>query len=164
MFSLKGLLPDRKRTVGLDVGSSSIKLVEILDASEGYLLNNFSQVPLEKGIIVEGSIVNANALSERIRGLFKISGCNTKRVVTSLSGHKVISKKATFPTLEADELRQLINDEAGNYLPFDDVKDVSFDFRSSVRAKEIQGRWMWCLSRPRRILFRITWTPFKRPG
>ena len=129
MFSLKGLLPDRKRTVGLDIGSSSIKLVEILDASEGYLLNNFSQVPLEKGIIVEGSVVDANALSERIRGLFKISGCKTKRVVTSLSGHKVISKKATFPTLEADDLRQLINDEAGNYLPFDDVKDVSFDFQ-----------------------------------
>jgi type IV pilus assembly protein PilM len=129
MFSLKGLLPDRKRTVGLDIGSSSIKLVEVLDTSEGYLLNNYSQVPLEKGIIIEGVIQDAGVLSDRIRGLFKISGCKTKRVVTSLPGHKVISKKATFPTLEADDLRQLINDEAGNYLPFDDVKDVSFDFQ-----------------------------------
>lgn len=126
---MKGLLPDRKRTVGLDIGSSSIKLVEILDTSEGYLLNNFSQVPLEKGIIVEGSITDVQALSERIRGLFKISGCKTKRVVTSLPGHKVIAKKASFPTLGAEDLRQLVNDEAGNYLPFDDVKDVSFDFQ-----------------------------------
>lgn len=129
MFGLKGLLPDRKRTVGLDIGSSSIKLVEILDTSEGYLLNNFSQVPLEKGVIVEGAITDTPALSERIRTLFKLSGCKTKQVVTSLSGHKVISKKATFPTLGADDLRQLITDEAGNYLPFDDVKDVSFDFQ-----------------------------------
>jgi len=129
MFSLKGLLPDTKHTVGLDIGSSAVKLVEILDVSEGYLLNNFSQIPLERGVIVEGAIVDGDILCEKIRRLFKTAGCRAKKVVVSLSGHKVIARKAVFQTMEEEDLRQLINDEAGNYLPFDDVKDVSFDFQ-----------------------------------
>ena len=129
MFSLRELLPDTKHTVGLDIGSSAIKLVEILDVSEGYLLSNFSQISLERGVIVEGAIVDGDILCEKIRRLFKTAGCKTKKIVTSLSGHKVIARKAVFQTMSEEDLRQLINDEAGNYLPFDDVKDVSFDFQ-----------------------------------
>ncbi len=128
MFGFNSLFPDRKRTVGLDIGSSSVKLIEILDTSDGYLLNNFAQIPLERGILVEGSIIDGNLLQEKISRLFEISGCKTRRVVTSLSGHKVIARKASFPVMEEEELRQLITDEAGNYLPFDDVHGVSFDF------------------------------------
>jgi type IV pilus assembly protein PilM len=129
MFDFKGLLPDTKRTVGLDIGSSAVKLVEVLDASEGYLLNNFSLIPLERGILAEGAIMDSNVLCDKIRRLFKTSGCKTKKVVVSLSGHKVIARKAAFQAVEEEELRQLINDEAGNYLPFDNVQDVSFDFQ-----------------------------------
>lgn len=126
---IRELLPDAKRTVGLDIGSSAVKLVEVMDGSEGYLLSNFSQIPLERGILAEGAIVDADALCDRIRRLFKSSGCRTKKVVVSLSGHKVIARKAAFRTMEEEDLRQLISDEAGNYLPFDNIQDVSFDFQ-----------------------------------
>jgi type IV pilus assembly protein PilM len=129
MLDLKSLLPDTKRTVGLDIGSSSIKLVEVLDVSQGYLLNTFAQLPLEKGVIEEGGIVDAKILQDKIRHLVKVSRCKTRKVVASLSGHKVIARRASFQNMEEEDLRQLINDEGANYLPFDDIKAINFDFQ-----------------------------------
>lgn len=129
MFRCKALWPDMKGTLGLDIGSSSIKLVEILDTPKGYYLSHLSQIPLEKGVIVEGSIRDGDILSGRIRQLFRMSSCKTKRVAASLPGHITIVKRATFPTMEEDEFREMISDEAGSYLPFDSAEDVSFDFQ-----------------------------------
>jgi type IV pilus assembly protein PilM len=128
-LNLRNLFPDKKHSVGLDIGSSSLKLVEMLDSPEGYVLKSYSQLPLERGVIEEGDIMNGEVLSGKIRQLFNTAGCTSQKVVVSLSGHKVIARRAVFSTMEEEELRQLINDEAANYLPFDDVKDVSFDFQ-----------------------------------
>jgi len=125
----KSLLPGSKQLVGLDIGSSSIKLAELEETPKGYILNRFSQIPLEKGIIVDGVAVEQHELATKIKELFKQSGCKKKNVVTSISGHSVIVKKVTFPTLEENELRDLIKDEAGKYLPFDDMEAVSYDFQ-----------------------------------
>jgi len=125
----KNLLPGSKQLVGLDVGSSSIKLAEIQETPKGYILNRFSQIPLEKGIIVDGVAAEQQELALKIKELFKQSGCKRRNVVTSISGHSVIVKKVTFPTLEENELRDLIKDEAGKYLPFDDMEAVSYDFQ-----------------------------------
>jgi type IV pilus assembly protein PilM len=125
----KNLLPGSKQLVGLDIGSSSIKLAEMQETPKGYILNRFFQMPLEKGIIVDGVAVEPQELALKIKELFKRSGCKRKNVVTSISGHSVIVKKVTFPTLEENELRDLIKDEAGKYLPFDDMEAVSYDFQ-----------------------------------
>jgi type IV pilus assembly protein PilM len=125
----KNLLPGSKQLVGLDIGSSSIKLAEMQETPKGYILNRFSQIPLEKGIIVDGVAVEQYELALKIKELFKQSGCTKRNVVTSISGHSVIVKKVTFPTLEENELRDLIKDEAGKYLPFDDMEAVSYDFQ-----------------------------------
>jgi len=128
-LNLRGLLPDKKHSVGLDIGSSSLKLVEILDSPEGYALKNYTQLPLERGVLEEGNIMDGDVLCGNIRQLLKTAGCKSKKVVVSLSGHKVIARRASFAKMEEEELRQLINDEAANYLPFDDVNDVCFDFQ-----------------------------------
>ncbi|MEN6317781.1 MAG: type IV pilus assembly protein PilM [Syntrophaceae bacterium] len=119
----------KQQLVGLDIGSSSIKLAEIEGTSQGYILNRFSQIPLAKGVIVEGVPVEEQELAIQIKELFKQSGCKRKGIVSSLSGHSVIIKKVNFPSMEENELRFLIKDEAGKYLPFDDMDAVSYDFQ-----------------------------------
>jgi type IV pilus assembly protein PilM len=118
-----------KKLVGLDIGSSSLKLAEVLSTSHGYVLNRFLQIPLPKGIIVEGILANPRDLSLKIKELFKDSGCRGRGVVTSLSGNSVIIKKVTFAQMDETELRDLIRDEAGKYLPFDNMDDVNYDFQ-----------------------------------
>ena len=130
MFNMKNLFPGSKQVVGLDIGSSSLKLAEILETPKGYFLNNFSRIPLPMGVIVDGAVVEQEQLTERIKKLFKYAGCKQKKIVTSLSGHSVIIKKVSFPAMDEVELRDLIADEAGKYLPFDSMEEVNFDFQT----------------------------------
>ena len=118
-----------KKLVGLDIGSSSLKLSEIISTSHGPILNRFLQIPVPPGIIVDGVLENPSALSSIAKELFRNSGCKGKGVVTSLSGSSVIVKKVTLAQMEETDLRDLIRDEAGKYLPFDNMDDVNYDFQ-----------------------------------
>lgn len=128
MFSLRELFPGSRKVAGVDIGSSRIKLVELKDTPEGWTLKRFTQVPLERGVIENGLIKDHGALAKKIKELFKASRYGGRTVVTALSGHVVMIKKATFRKMEETELRDVIIDEAGEYLPFDDIRDVNFDF------------------------------------
>jgi len=126
----KSLFPASKELVGLDIGSHSLKLVEIVETpKKGYVLNRFSRIPLAKGVVVDGMPVEQQELAQKIKEVFKQSKCKRKGIVTSLSGHSVIVKKVTFPAMEENELRDLIKDEVGKYLPFENTEEVSFDFQ-----------------------------------
>ena len=129
MFDIKSLFSGGKQLAGLDIGSSSLKLVEIQDTPKGRILTRFSRTPLAKGVIVDGNVAEPEALTATIKDLFRNSGCKCKRIVTSLSGRAVIVKKATFAQMDGEELRELIQDEAGKYLPFDDMAAVAYDFQ-----------------------------------
>lgn len=132
MFDIKNinkLFSPPKKLVGLDIGSSSLKLVAMQESSKGYILKSFHQVPVRRGVIVDGALVEHEELSARIKELFQLAGCRIKSVVTSLSGHAVIVKKVSFAVMEEGELRDLIHDEASKYLPFDDMAAVYFDFQ-----------------------------------
>jgi len=129
MAGLKDFFGGTKKLVGLDIGSSSLKLAEVLITPHGYVLNRFLQIPLPKGIIIEGVLADAKALSLKIKELFWNSGCRGKGIVTSLSGNSVIVKKVTFAQMDEAELRDLIRDEAGKYLPFDNMDEVNYDFQ-----------------------------------
>lgn len=129
MVDVEELLLGRKKLVGLDIGSSSLKLVALKKTPKGYILNRFYQLPVPRGVIVDGTLVDQEKLSARIKELFKLSGCPTKSVVTSLSGHAVISKKVSLANMDEGELRELITEEATKYLPFDNMAEVYFDFQ-----------------------------------
>lgn len=127
MFDIRGLFGGEKRLAALDIGSSSIKLAEIQDTAKGYLLTRFSQVPLARGVIIEGTVVEPKVLTATIKELYKQSGCRQKKIVTSLSGHVTILKRATFDRMDVSEMEDLIRDEAAKYLPFDDMTMVNYD-------------------------------------
>ena len=123
------LFSKTKKLVGLDIGSASLKMAEVLTTSSGYVLNRFLQLPLPKGIITEGVVNDPRALSLKIKELFWNSGCRGRGIVTALSGNSVVIKKVTFAQMDEAELRELIRDEAGKYLPFDNMDDVNYDFQ-----------------------------------
>jgi type IV pilus assembly protein PilM len=129
MLNLKEIFSGQKKLVGLDIGSSSLKLAEIISSSRGYVLNRFLHIPLPKGIITDGVLADPNALTLKIKELFRNSGCGRKGIVTSLAGNSVIIKKVTLDQINETELRDLIHDEAGKYLPFDNMDDVNYDFQ-----------------------------------
>lgn len=127
MFDIRGLFAGGKQLAGLDIGSSSIKLAEIHDTSKGRILGRFSQMPLARGVIVDGAVVEPEVLTATIKELYKKSGCKRRMIVTSISGHAVIVKKVTFAQMDEAELFELIHDEAEKYLPFEDAATVNFD-------------------------------------
>jgi len=129
MFDIKDLFSGSKKLVGLDIGSSSLKLTEILDTPKGYILNHFSQISLPQGVIIDGLLVEHDILTETIKQLFKQAKIKPKLIVTSLSGQSVIVKRVNIPTMEENEVRDMIHDEASKYLPFDNMDDVNFDFQ-----------------------------------
>jgi type IV pilus assembly protein PilM len=86
-------------------------------------------IDLPRNVIAGGVILDREALSGRIRELFKMSGCRARSIVTSLSGHNVIIKRTGFSSMDEEEFRLLLNDEAEKYLPFEDIREVNFDFQ-----------------------------------
>ena len=128
-FSIRDLFSSKKQLVGLDIGSSSLKLAEIERSGGGYVLNRYHQIPLPKGVVSEGTLSEPQILTRKIKELFELSGAKCRNVVTSLSGNSVISQKVTFLKMPPEELRVLIHDEASKYLPFDSMEDVSYDFQ-----------------------------------
>lgn len=129
MFDIRDAMSGGKQLAGLDIGSSCIKLAEIQDHPKGRVLSLFSRIPLAKGVIVDGVVAEPDALTAAIKELFKQSRCKRKQVVASISGNGVVAKREVFAQMNKEELHSLLQDEAGKYLPFDDMADVNYDFQ-----------------------------------
>ena len=123
MFFLK-----KTRVVGLDIGSRTLKLAEIIDTKAGSALKNFSTINMEPGLIEEGSVRDPEAVSGYIRELFKSIKLKDKNVAISIGGYSVIVKKINVQTMTEDELHETIHFEAEQYIPFD-ISEVNLDFQ-----------------------------------
>ena len=122
------MLFSKGNVVGLDIGSSSIKLLELAEMKGGYQLRNFGIAPLPPEAIVDGALMDSVTIVDSIKGLASALRIKTKDVVTSVSGHSVIVKKINIPTMTEDELEESIQWEAERYIPFD-INDVNIDFQ-----------------------------------
>lgn len=118
----------KKNVIGLDIGSSSIKLVELIEGKNGYRLQNLAMLPLPPEAIVDGALMDSVTIVDTIKELISNTKPKTKNVVTSLSGHSVIVKKITLPFMTETELEESIQWEAERYIPFD-INDVNIDFQ-----------------------------------
>ena len=117
-----------KSLVGLDIGSSAVKAVELKPAGKGYKVAAFGSEPVPPDSIVEGAIIDGGAVAEAIRCLFGNRGIKTREVAASLSGNAVIVKKITLPQMTEAELAESIYWEAEQYIPFD-IQDVNLDYQ-----------------------------------
>jgi len=119
-----------KSLVGLDIGSSSVKAVELKDLGKGrgFQLLNIGIEPLSPEAIVDGAIMDSGLVAETIQRLFTANRIKSQEVAISLSGHSVIIKKISLPQMTQEELSESIQWEAEQYIPFD-VDDVNIDYQ-----------------------------------
>jgi len=117
-----------KSVVGLDIGSSAVKAVELKASGKGYRVAAIASEPVPPDSIVDGAIIDGGAVAEAIRKLFARKGFKTKEVAASLSGNAVIVKKISLPVMTSQELADSIYWEAEQYIPFD-IQDVSLDYQ-----------------------------------
>ena len=117
-----------KNLVGLDIGSSAIKLVELKDVKGGgYRLVKSGLETLSPEAIVDGAIMDASLVVDTVNRLATALNVRNQDFGTSLSGHSVIVKKISLPSMSPEELGESIRWEAEQYVPFD-INDVNLDY------------------------------------
>ena len=115
--------------MGLDISSSSVKMVELSQDKFGKLvLEHCAIVPLERGWITDGNIEKFDEVADAVRKLIKKSGSKTRNVAMALPPSAVITKKIILPGgLSDQELEMQVEAEANQYIPFP-LDEVSLDF------------------------------------
>jgi type IV pilus assembly protein PilM len=130
----------RKSTVGLDIGSSSIKVAEIVQDRSGDRLVNYGiSEPLSEAI-VDGEIMDRQMVHEAVTNLIESRQIKNKNVVTAVSGRAVIVKKILMDKLSEEDAKEAIQWEAEQHVPYD-INDVSLDFQiinPNVDSKKMQ--------------------------
>ena len=122
------LFKKSRSVVGLDIGSSAVKAVELKASGKGYRVAAYGTEPIPPDSIVDGAIIDGAAVAESIRRVFESKAFKTKEVAASLSGNAVIVKKISLPLMTATELEESIYWEAEQYIPFD-IQDVNLDYQ-----------------------------------
>ena len=117
-----------KAVVGLDIGSSAVKAVELKQVGKGFKVAALAIEPVPPDSIVDGAIIDGGAVADAIRRIFENKAFKTKDVAASLSGNAVIVKKISLPVMTEAELAESIQWEAEQYIPFD-IQDVNLDYQ-----------------------------------
>ncbi|HUF25115.1 MAG TPA: type IV pilus assembly protein PilM [Vicinamibacterales bacterium] len=121
--------------VGLDIGSSAVKAVELRQAGKVWKVVGWGVEPVPPDSIVDGAIIDGTAVADAIRRLFDGKRVEAKEVAASLSGNAVIVKKISVPAMTGAELADSIVWEAEQYIPFD-IQDVNLDYQVLAPAGE----------------------------
>lgn len=117
-----------KGIIGLDVGSATIKLAELKGSRGSFQLKNIGEAVLPHDSIVKKVVTDKEAVASTLSNLIRDLGVKNKNVVISISGHSVIIKKVTLPTMSKSELAESIPWELEQYLP-QSVEDVNYDYQ-----------------------------------
>ena len=115
--------------LGLDISSSSVKLVELSrDKAGNLVLDRCAIEPLERGWITDGNVEKFDEVAEAVRRVVKKSGTKTRQVAMALPASAVITKKIILPGGLSDaDLESQVESEANQYIPFS-LDEVSLDF------------------------------------
>ena len=130
----------KSSVIGLDIGASSVKAVEIAQKSKdkGFELRALGQAALPSEAIVQGAFLNSSAIVDAIREALDSGRITGKDVAASISGHSVIVKRVSLPQMSREELEDQIQWEAEQYIPFD-VNEVNLDFQI-LESNEEEGQ------------------------
>lgn len=127
-----------KPVVGLDIGSSAVKAIELKKSGRGFKVTAIGVEPMPPDSIVDGAIIDAGAVTDAVRRLLQGARFKAKDVVASLSGSSVIVKKISLPVMSEADLADSIQWEAEQYIPFD-IADVNLDYEILTPVAERQG-------------------------
>jgi type IV pilus assembly protein PilM len=129
-----------KSLVGLDIGSNTVKAIELKPSGKTYRVSAIAVQPVPPDSIVDGSIIDSGAVTDSLGRMFSSKQFKGKEVAASLSGNSVIVRRITLPVMSESELSESIYWEAEQYIPFD-IQDVNLDYQiiNGARGGDGQG-------------------------
>jgi type IV pilus assembly protein PilM len=114
--------------IGLDITTSSIKLIELSISGKQYRVESYAAEPMPANAMNEKTIVDAEAVGEAIRRAVKRAGAKSKEVAIAISGDAAITKVIQMPrSLRPADLEAQVETQADQYIPFP-MDEVSYDF------------------------------------
>ena len=125
----------KRSMVGVDVGSSSVKAVELQGKGGDFQLVSLGFESLPSDSVVDGQIMELNAVSNAIGSIFNEHKITTPRVAAGVNGHSVIVKNIVLPQMGDDELQESFAWHAEEHIPFD-IADVNLDFHVTGRTED----------------------------
>lgn len=128
-------MAEGKNLVGVDVGASSIKVVQLKGARKGVSVAKFGYAPLPPQTIIDGHIMSAGIVTETLLKIFQDNKIQSKDVAVGIYGQQVIVRKITVPMMTSEELDEQISWEAEQHIPFD-IKVMSVDYEVLRRRPE----------------------------
>ena len=139
-MKIPGLRFRNSPMIGLDIGSSSVKAVEIVDrgSDKGFELKSLGVAQLSPDAIVQGAFLDSEAIVTGIREALDQGGIVGENVAVAVAGHSVIVKKVSLSRQTRDELEEALQWEAEQYIPFD-VNEVHLDFQI-LDSSDIDGQ------------------------
>jgi type IV pilus assembly protein PilM len=129
------LFGKKKSVAGLDIGSSSIKMVELEGKANNLNLVSLGFQNLPADTIIDGQIMELNVVSDAIQSVCNTNAVNSASVVTGVSGHSVIIKNIVLPPMSAEELEESIDWHAEEHIPYD-LADVSLDYQITGQSPD----------------------------
>ena len=121
-----------KPVIGLDISSTSVKLLELSRSGDRYRVESYTVKALPPNAVVEKNIADPVAVAEVIRSMVKQSKTKLKHAAVAVAGSAVITKMIDMPAdLNDDAMESQIAAEADQYIPFP-LEEVALDF-------EVQG-------------------------
>jgi len=129
--SVAGLFQSKSQAlVGVDISSTSVKLVELAEAGKGgYRLERYTIEPLPRDAVTDGNIVNMEQVADGLKRAFKRFGGRNRNVALALPAAMVITKKIIVPAAQKEEdLEITVEAEANQYIPFA-LDEVNLDFQ-----------------------------------
>ncbi len=113
---------------GIDISSSSVKLLELSEARKGYRVEAYAIVPLSTGAVQEKNIAEIEAVGDAVQEAISRAGTKTKEAVIAVPGSAAISKIVNLPAgLSDDEMEAQIQMEADQSIPYP-LEEVNLDF------------------------------------
>ncbi len=125
----------KKNLVGLDIGSSSVKAVELQKKGSVVQLMSLGYENLQPDTIVDGQIMELNNVSNVISSIFSEHTIKTQRVAAGVSGHSVIVKNIVLPQMSEEELQESFSWHAEEHIPFD-IADVNLDYQVTGNSSD----------------------------
>ena len=124
-----------KSMVGVDIGSSSVKAVELQGRNGDFQLISLGFESLQPDSVVDGQIMELNSVSHAIGNIFNEHKIKTTKVAAGVNGHSVIVKNIVLPQMSQEELQESFAWHAEEHIPFD-ISDVNLDYHVTGRTQE----------------------------
>jgi type IV pilus assembly protein PilM len=113
--------------IGVDIGTTSIKICVLHHSKDGYTLKNLAMKSFEENILSDGNIIDDMFLAQQLKSLIQGSGIKTKDAACALSSYSVIAKRVSVPFLDEEALEHTMNLEVESVIPFP-LKDIYYSY------------------------------------